>query len=35
MYTNLIFEINEGVAWITLNRPDVMNAINHETSVFG
>ncbi len=28
MYTNIVFEKNEGIARITLNRPDVLNALN-------
>lgn len=30
MYNNIIFKVNDGVADITLNRPDAMNALNHE-----
>lgn len=29
-YTTLTYEIKENTAWITLNRPDVLNAFNEE-----
>jgi len=29
LYNNIIFKVNDGVANITLNRPDAMNALNH------
>jgi len=30
VFNNIIFKIDEEVAYITLNRPDAMNALNHE-----
>jgi enoyl-CoA hydratase/carnithine racemase len=27
-YETLLYELHDGVAWVTLNRPDVMNAFN-------
>ena len=32
MYNTVMLEINEGIATITLNRPDVYNAFNDELS---
>src|SRR5215207_8729066 len=32
MFTNLLLDIKDGVATITLNRPDVFNAFNDEMS---
>lgn len=29
-YKNIIFEVNEGVAWLKFNRPDQLNAMNSE-----
>jgi enoyl-CoA hydratase len=31
MYDNILFEVKEKVAWITLNRPKVLNAMNTAT----
>ena len=32
-YSNLLVEKKKGVAWLTLNRPDAMNALDPETHV--
>ena len=29
-YNNILFEVEEGVATITFNRPNVLNALNSE-----
>jgi 2-(1,2-epoxy-1,2-dihydrophenyl)acetyl-CoA isomerase len=31
-FSSLLYEVNHGTAWITLNRPDVLNAFNEELS---
>ena len=31
-YHNIIYDVSDQVAWITLNRPEAMNAINQEMS---
>ena len=30
-YENLLFDVREQIAWITLNRPQVLNALNRKT----
>ncbi|HKO05993.1 MAG TPA: enoyl-CoA hydratase-related protein [Candidatus Acidoferrales bacterium] len=30
-YENLLYEVREKIAWITFNRPKVLNALNHAT----
>ena len=32
MYNSLLFEVKEGVGYITLNRPDSYNSFNEELS---
>src|SRR5271155_4958632 len=32
-YENLLYEVRENIAWITFNRPKVLNALNHATLV--
>jgi 2-(1,2-epoxy-1,2-dihydrophenyl)acetyl-CoA isomerase len=31
-YTAMLYEVRDGVATITLNRPDAANSLNHELS---
>ena len=30
MYKNLKYEVKEGIAYITINRPEAMNALNNQ-----
>lgn len=30
-FTDILFEVNDGVAWITMNRPEVRNAFREQT----
>ena len=30
-YKEIIYEVDDGVAWITINRPEVMNAFREQT----
>ena len=30
MYNNIKYELNDGIAYVTINRPDAMNALNDD-----
>ena len=30
-YTNILFEVRNGVGFLTFNRPKALNALNHQT----
>ena len=32
-FKNLLFEVDDGVATITFNRPEALNALNSETFI--
>jgi len=31
MYQNILFEVKEHIAFVTINRPEKLNALNHQT----
>ena len=31
MYENLLYEVRDGIAYVTINRPEVRNALNRKT----